>query len=1440
MKVAAKIIVSILTILALFLYPLITNTPDQIVKAAAIIYVDASATGAHDGTSWQDAFTSLQSALAVAVADDEIWVAAGTYTPGNNRSATFQLISGVEIYGGFPVGGGDFDSRDPELNPTILSGDIGTPANNADNSYHVIDGSGTDPNTILDGLTIAYGNANSNYPNERGGGLYIADGNLWINNSIIINNEASIGGGVFSSDSSPIFINSAFISNIATSAFGTGEKGGGGVYANGGNPSFINTTFTENSVNCTNSVCGGGGLYNFTSNSTILNSVFNGNTVSGSQWYSGGGGIYNYNSNLLIGNSMFTSNSLYLDGYESGGGAIYHRNGQSQIINLIFFDNFAWDEGSAMFNGGGSVPLVANCIFWENGTPNNQIRYENNPPIVRYSIVQGGYSGTGNLDVDPRFVSPENNDFRLNYISPAIDAGDNTSVFDDYLDLDNDGIIDEPTPIDIDGKERFFEMPIQPNVGNGDFPLVDIGTYEVYNSAPVLDNSGDTHLVPILEDDINNPGTTINDLIASGANGDPINDADPDPQEGIAIIGVDDEDGSWQYSIDDGNSWYSFGNPSDDSAVLLGDDPTDRVRFAPNPNFNGIVTDGLTFRAWDRSDGYPSGASGIDLFILGGASPYSSETESASVTVESVNDHPVLDPISNQTINEDSGESSLIITGIGSGDPGETQTITVTTSSNNPGLLPAPFVEYFPPSTTATLYYTPTSDAFGTATISVEVMDDGGTENGGSDTFSRTFQIIVNAVNDEPYFDKGPDPVVFEDSGATSIPGWATNISAGPPNESSQNLTFVLTPDNPALFSGPLTINSQTGTLSFTPALNAVGSTPVTVDLIDDGGTANGGDDTYTDIFTISIDPVNDPPSFTPGSDPEVLEDAGYQTLSGWASAISPGPPDEYHQALTLNLTPDNPSLFSTLPAIDPDTGNLSFTLAEDANGNTTVEAELKDDGGTANGGSDTYTTTFEISVQSVNDPPSVVLGSNPVVNEDSGSKTLPSWATNISPGPTDEAGQSLTFSLTAVNPSLFSSQPVIQSSTGNLSFTPAPNANGSSTVSVVLKDNGGTANGGSDTSTFSFTITVNAVNDKPSVSGFSKQGLWNQALNLTSSEFTGHFSDVDGDALDKVKITSLPLHGTLRYDGALVSIGQEIPHDNLSKLSFQPDQGWEGTTIVKWNGSDGREYATTDAVIDLTISSVIIPPVTSKLFIPLITRNQQVNPPPPTPTPSPTPSPTPTPTPTPTPPPTWVNIVTEDFEGSFPGSWQLLDDYGAGEYFWNKRSCRKYAGSNSGWAVGGGNNGGSLSCGSDYPDDASSWMTYGPFSLEGATAALVNYKLWLYSEYEYDKFCMFASLNDVNYYGTCYWGDSDGWIDRSFDLSNVYILGNLLGKSQVWISFYFYSDYLLNYAEGAYVDNIVFRKCMATSGCGNMTASSNPKLNEGKFFERNGYISKK
>jgi M6 family metalloprotease-like protein len=203
------------------------------------------------------------------------------------------------------------------------------------------------------------------------------------------------------------------------------------------------------------------------------------------------------------------------------------------------------------------------------------------------------------------------------------------------------------------------------------------------------------------------------------------------------------------------------------------------------------------------------------------------------------------------------------------------------------------------------------------------------------------------------------------------------------------------------------------------------------------------------------------------------------------------------------------------------------------------------------------------------------------------------------------------------------------------------------------------------------------------------------------------------------------------------------------------------------------------------------------RVFLPIILKNEPPLPPTATPTVTPLVS-------------GWVTIVSEGFEGDFPGLWRVGRNDGHPDYWWAKRSCRPYSGSYSGWAIGGGAAGTQLACGSEYSDYIDTYMTYGPFSLAGATSADMSLRLWAYTERGYDTICYTASVEGSHFYGSCGSGNSQGWISASLDLANVYTLGNLLGQPQVWVGLFFASDVSTHYAEGIYVDDIVVRTCLS------------------------------
>ncbi len=217
---------------------------------------------------------------------------------------------------------------------------------------------------------------------------------------------------------------------------------------------------------------------------------------------------------------------------------------------------------------------------------------------------------------------------------------------------------------------------------------------------------------------------------------------------------------------------------------------------------------------------------------------------------------------------------------------------------------------------------------------------------------------------------------------------------------------------------------------------------------------------------------VNHAPSFTTGPNQTILEDAGPQS-SSWASSISAGPAAESAQSVSFSTVADNTGLFAVQPAVAPD-GTLTYTPALNANGAATITVTAHDTGGTANGGTDASAPrTFTITIQSVNDAPSFNAGANQTVVSLLGAQTVGGWATGISPGPADEAGQSVSFVLTVSNPALFSVQPAVAPN-GTLTYKPKALAIGTATVTIRAVDDGGTANGGQNTSVArTFTISI-------------------------------------------------------------------------------------------------------------------------------------------------------------------------------------------------------------------------------------------------------------------------------------------------------------------------------------------------------------------------------
>ncbi|MEE9294689.1 MAG: right-handed parallel beta-helix repeat-containing protein [Phycisphaerae bacterium] len=418
----------------------------------SVIHVDTDATGANDGASWTDAFVFLQDGLDAAISGDQIWVAEGTYHPddglsvtGGDRSATFQLINGVSVYGGFTGVETMLSQRDPATNVTTLSGDlIGNDgpdfADNVENSYHVVTGSGTDATAILDSFTIQDGNANGSGDDFFGGGMLVStstlSGHPTVGNCVFADNSAGRGGGANATESDAEFTGCIFRDNRATNASGGGMATLGNVSA----LMLLNCWFTGNAAPSTS----GGGVF-AGGQQTLVNCVFSGNSAQNG----GAIGTLGSNTSLTLVNCTLSSNSALL----SNAGGI-----QADPLD---------------------ASVVTNCILWGNtnasGADEAAQLIVGPAANVTHSLIQGLSTlagGVGNIDADPLFVDADgldntigtvDDDLRLSAGSPCIDVADNTVL----------GIT-----VDLDGNLRRTDDPGTTDGGNGIAPIVDMGAYE--------------------------------------------------------------------------------------------------------------------------------------------------------------------------------------------------------------------------------------------------------------------------------------------------------------------------------------------------------------------------------------------------------------------------------------------------------------------------------------------------------------------------------------------------------------------------------------------------------------------------------------------------------------------------------------------------------------------------------------------------------------------------------------------------------------------------------------------------------------------------------------------------------------------------------------------------------------------------------------------------
>jgi hypothetical protein len=400
------------------------------------------------GGSWATAYPTLQTALEGAGIGAVYWVAEGVYYPdegsgqvNNSRTSTYELMNGVQIYGGFNGTETLLSQRDISANSTILSGDVDRNDVNTDgdfvagtvadivgnNAYHVVTGSGTDNTAILDGFIITAGMADGTSPHDQGGGVYNSGGSPTLSSVFFIGNRANIGGGMRNASGNPeltgnIFMNNSadfggamanwnsspsitgatFYKNEATNS-GSNTGFGGGMHNWNSSPSILETGFGSNDA------VSGGGMYNAGASAPIITSgYFTGNDANygGAMYNDGsnpiitavdmefntaldqGGGIYNLASNPVYNSGSISENTANVDG-----GGIYNYSSNPEIKNATISENTATNKGGGMYNGY-SNPVLTNVTMSENeASDGGGLRNYSSEILLKNTLIANSVSG---------------------------------------------------------------------------------------------------------------------------------------------------------------------------------------------------------------------------------------------------------------------------------------------------------------------------------------------------------------------------------------------------------------------------------------------------------------------------------------------------------------------------------------------------------------------------------------------------------------------------------------------------------------------------------------------------------------------------------------------------------------------------------------------------------------------------------------------------------------------------------------------------------------------------------------------------------------------------------------------------------------------------------------------------------------------------------------
>ncbi len=387
------------------------------------------------------------------------------------------------------------------------------------------------------------------------------------------------------------------------------------------------------------------------------------------------------------------------------------------------------------------------------------------------------------------------------------------------------------------------------------------------------------------------------------------------------------------------------------------------------------------------------------------------------------------------------------------------------------------------------LTFTVTPNTSGEAFFNVLLED----LNNGLKSNASTIKITVEFINAAPTYTITSSSLVFnEKAGAVAVDLWAKNITAGPnPLEVTQNIKFITTIKSKTQYIdfNDLPDVDKFGNLTFEATDKSNGVFVLEIYLEDDGSDVPPNVNKSTPIeVTITINPINDAPTFLKGANIIIDEHSGPYS-EPWATNVSAGAPDEdLTQTIDFILVQKEISgniQFDTPPTIDSN-GQISFEVTPHYNGYIIYELVLKDDGigSPAPNANTSNIQAFTITVNYINDAPTYDRGDDITVEESDQISSYHNWATNISPGISpNEQDQELHFTVNFIQVSgtlAFLIAPQL-SADGTLTFRTTEHTHGEAIFDVFLTDNGDLVLPHKNTSeVIQLKVTVTPVNFPP------------------------------------------------------------------------------------------------------------------------------------------------------------------------------------------------------------------------------------------------------------------------------------------------------------------------------------------------------------------------